>query len=274
MARLPLTPARWPDSEWGFHGQGLGQGHVQSGVSGAAALRPWRGRRRGAQHGPARRNLDDFRALVQGLTRKGVRAEFVKELLVFTGEDSPIANLMLSVTGAFAEFERSLIGGRQREGITLAQQRGAHKGGKDPHAGTGLRTGAVQRRSEIRPRQRLRHQPGNGLPVPPPGQTFLKSSPDDRVGRPYLKQAQVDGITVIGVRRALEQRKNRARLLDLFGRIRAARAQPARSPVHLETDLTGRSFVRFRRHFDMEGHGFLFPRARKEGPAETVACTQ
>lgn len=46
------------------------------------------------------RNLDDLRALVQGLTRKGVRVEFVKESLVFTGEDSPMANLMLSVMGA------------------------------------------------------------------------------------------------------------------------------------------------------------------------------
>jgi DNA invertase Pin-like site-specific DNA recombinase len=35
------------------------------------------------------RNLDDLRALVQGLTHKGVRVEFVKESLVFTGEDSP-----------------------------------------------------------------------------------------------------------------------------------------------------------------------------------------
>jgi DNA invertase Pin-like site-specific DNA recombinase len=76
------------------------------------------------------RNLDDLRALVQGLTRRGVRVEFVKESLVFTGEDSPMANLMLSVMGAFAEFERALIRERQREGIALAQQRGAYKGRK------------------------------------------------------------------------------------------------------------------------------------------------
>ncbi|WP_104046066.1 recombinase family protein [Arthrobacter sp. ZGTC412] len=76
------------------------------------------------------RNLDDLRALVQGLTRRGVRVEFIKEQLVFTGEDSPMANLMLSVMGAFAEFERSLIRERQREGIALAQQRGAYKGRK------------------------------------------------------------------------------------------------------------------------------------------------
>ena len=74
------------------------------------------------------RNLDDLRALVQKLTAKGVRIEFVKENLSFTGEDSPMANLMLSVMGAFAEFERALIGERQREGIALAKTRGVYRG--------------------------------------------------------------------------------------------------------------------------------------------------
>jgi DNA invertase Pin-like site-specific DNA recombinase len=76
------------------------------------------------------RNLDDLRRLVQGLTQRGVRIEFVKESLTFTGEDSPMANLMLSVMGAFAEFERALIRERQREGISLAKQRGAYRGRK------------------------------------------------------------------------------------------------------------------------------------------------
>ena len=76
------------------------------------------------------RNLDDLRRLVQGLTQRGVRIEFVKEHLTFTGEDSPMANLMLSVMGAFAEFERALIRERQREGIALARQRGAYRGRK------------------------------------------------------------------------------------------------------------------------------------------------
>ena len=76
------------------------------------------------------RNLDDLRRRVQGLTRRGVRIEFVKECLTFTGEDSPMANLMLSVMGAFAEFERALIRERQREGIALAKQRGAYRGRK------------------------------------------------------------------------------------------------------------------------------------------------
>ncbi|EMB3084097.1 recombinase family protein [Providencia rettgeri] len=76
------------------------------------------------------RNLDDLRRLVQKLTHRGVRIEFVKECLTFTGEDSPMANLMLSVMGAFAEFERSLIHERQREGIALAKLRGAYRGRK------------------------------------------------------------------------------------------------------------------------------------------------
>ena len=76
------------------------------------------------------RNLDDLRRIVQMLTQRGMQIEFVKEHLSFTGEDSPMANLMLSVMGAFAEFERSLIRERQREGIVLAKQRGAYRGRK------------------------------------------------------------------------------------------------------------------------------------------------
>lgn len=76
------------------------------------------------------RNLNDLRRIVQQLTKNGVRVEFVKESLVFTGEDSPMANLMLSVMSAFAKFERALIRERQREGIALAKQRGAYRGRK------------------------------------------------------------------------------------------------------------------------------------------------
>src|SRR5215204_2957466 len=76
------------------------------------------------------RNLDDLRRIVQTLTQKGVRIEFVKEHLTFTGEDSPMSSLMLSVMGAFAEFERSLIRERQREGIALAKKSGAYRGRK------------------------------------------------------------------------------------------------------------------------------------------------
>jgi DNA invertase Pin-like site-specific DNA recombinase len=74
------------------------------------------------------RNLDDLRRLVQTLTKRGIRIKFVKECLSFTGEDWPMANLLLSVMGAFEEFERALIGERQRERIALAKQRGAYRG--------------------------------------------------------------------------------------------------------------------------------------------------
>jgi len=76
------------------------------------------------------RNLDDLRRLVERINGKGARIEFLKEGLTFTGEDSPMARLMLSVMGAFAEFERALIKERQLEGIALAKQRGVYKGRK------------------------------------------------------------------------------------------------------------------------------------------------
>ena len=56
--------------------------------------------------------------------------QFLKEHLTFTGDDSPMAHLMLSVMGAFAEFERALLRERQREGIALAKQRGVYRGRK------------------------------------------------------------------------------------------------------------------------------------------------
>ncbi|OLV15929.1 Transposon Tn21 resolvase [Deinococcus marmoris] len=76
------------------------------------------------------RNLDDLRALVNGLTERGVRVEFIKEGLTFTGEDSAMSRLLLSVMGAFAEFERALIRERQREGIEAAKKAGVYRGRK------------------------------------------------------------------------------------------------------------------------------------------------
>src|SRR5580700_3170982 len=76
------------------------------------------------------RNLDDLRRIVLGLTERGVRIVFVKENLVFSGEDSPMSNLLLSVMGAFAQFERELIRERQREGIAIARREGKYRGRK------------------------------------------------------------------------------------------------------------------------------------------------
>lgn len=76
------------------------------------------------------RNLTDLRRLVESLTKRQVQVEFVKEHLVFTGQDSPMATLMLSVMGAVAEFERALILERQRDGIVLAKQKGVYRGSR------------------------------------------------------------------------------------------------------------------------------------------------
>ncbi len=76
------------------------------------------------------RNLDDLRSIVRTLTGKGVRVEFVTERLTFTGEDTAMSTLLLSVMGVFAEFERALILERQREGIAAAKARGAYTGRK------------------------------------------------------------------------------------------------------------------------------------------------
>lgn len=76
------------------------------------------------------RNVDDLRRMVLEQTRRGIRVQFIKENLLFTGEDSPMANLMLTVLGAVGQFERELIRERQREGIALAKQRGVYRGRK------------------------------------------------------------------------------------------------------------------------------------------------
>jgi len=76
------------------------------------------------------RNLDDLRKIVSGLTDKGVQVQFMKEGLLFTGEENAMSKLLLSVMGAFAEFERSLIKERQREGIAIAKAKGLYKGRK------------------------------------------------------------------------------------------------------------------------------------------------
>jgi DNA invertase Pin-like site-specific DNA recombinase len=76
------------------------------------------------------RNLDDLRKLVSTFTKRGIKVQFVKESLTFSGEDSPMAMLLLSMLGAVAEFERSLIRERQREGIAIAKAKGIYTGRK------------------------------------------------------------------------------------------------------------------------------------------------
>ena len=76
------------------------------------------------------RNLDDLRKLVSELNGRGIVVQFLKENLTFTGDDSSMSKLLFNMLGSFAEFERSLIRERQREGIALAKKAGVYRGRK------------------------------------------------------------------------------------------------------------------------------------------------
>ena len=76
------------------------------------------------------RNVEDLRRIVRELNDRGVSVEFVKNRLAFSGGSDPTARLMLTMLGAFAEFERELIRERQREGIAIAKAKGVYKGRK------------------------------------------------------------------------------------------------------------------------------------------------
>ena len=71
------------------------------------------------------RNVEDMLRLVREMNDRGVSVEFIKENMSFTaGSDDPRSILMFTMLSAFAQFERSLITERQREGIALAKAKG------------------------------------------------------------------------------------------------------------------------------------------------------
>ena len=76
------------------------------------------------------RNHADLLTMVQELTGRGVSVRFIHEKLDFDADkqSSSMAKLMLSMVGAFAEFERSMIKCRQADGIALAKARDVYKG--------------------------------------------------------------------------------------------------------------------------------------------------
>lgn len=74
------------------------------------------------------RNLKDLQDIVDALKSKGVSVHFHKENLIFDAETNPMQELMFQMLGAFAQFERTLIKERQREGIAAAQARGQKLG--------------------------------------------------------------------------------------------------------------------------------------------------
>lgn len=75
------------------------------------------------------RNVEDLHRIVRILNEKGVSVKFLKEGLVFDAEsNNPINALMFTMLSGFAQFERSLIKERQREGIALAKKKGVYRG--------------------------------------------------------------------------------------------------------------------------------------------------
>lgn len=76
------------------------------------------------------RNVEDMLRIVRELNGRSVSVQFVKENMNFAGNDDPRSTLMFTMLAAFAQFERSLIKERQREGIELAKAKGKYKGGK------------------------------------------------------------------------------------------------------------------------------------------------
>lgn len=78
------------------------------------------------------RNLTDLLNTTKELQAKGVSIRFLKELILLdaSGSDAAMTKLLMSMLGAVAEFERSMIRERQREGIELAKKRGVYKGRK------------------------------------------------------------------------------------------------------------------------------------------------
>jgi DNA invertase Pin-like site-specific DNA recombinase len=79
------------------------------------------------------RNVEDMLRLVREMNDRGVSVEFIKENMSFTaGSDDPRSTLMFTMLSAFAQFERSLIKERQREGIALAKAKGTVYKGRKP----------------------------------------------------------------------------------------------------------------------------------------------
>lgn len=76
------------------------------------------------------RNTRDLLEIVDKVLAIGASIRFHKENLFFEGgkKEDPYQKLMLTMFGAFADFERSLILERQREGIAIAKAQGKYQG--------------------------------------------------------------------------------------------------------------------------------------------------
>lgn len=79
------------------------------------------------------RNLIDLKTIINTCNQKGVGVNILKENLSFpagTQSKNPTSELLLNILGALAEWERSIILERQREGIAIAKRDGRMLGRK------------------------------------------------------------------------------------------------------------------------------------------------
>lgn len=72
------------------------------------------------------RNTQDLLTLLAEMTGQGVKVEFIDNQMIF--DNNPTSKFMITLLAAVAELERSFIRQRQKEGITIAKQKGRYKG--------------------------------------------------------------------------------------------------------------------------------------------------
>ena len=93
------------------------------------------------------RSLVDLIETIETLGERGVHLRSLSEAIDTT---TPVGALMLQIAGTFAQYERSLIQARTREGMAAARARGAHIG--RPHALTTEQVTQAQRmRATVEP---------------------------------------------------------------------------------------------------------------------------
>lgn len=108
------------------------------------------------------RNVTDLLNILGTLKAKGIRVRFLKEGLD-TGDNGPMANMLITIIGAISEFERSLIRERQAEGFAAVRKRGGKLGGRPPVLNTAQKEEFIRLRKLGIPTRTLAAQYGVSL---------------------------------------------------------------------------------------------------------------
>ena len=74
------------------------------------------------------RNTMDLLNIAKDLTEQGIKLHSLKDSFVF--DNTPSGNLLLTILGGVAEFERAIAKERQLEGIAIAKKNNVYKGRK------------------------------------------------------------------------------------------------------------------------------------------------